>query len=138
MEKVITTEVQNISHKIAFIGLVMALYAPFVYGQGVATFYTVASCKREGTSGVFTASGERYIEGKMTCALRSRDFGGLYRVTNKANGRSVVVRHNDYGPGKGPTKRGVVIDLSPASFDALGGRRGETWGEINVSVERIK
>ena len=106
--------------------------------EGIATFYTVRSCQKEGTSGVFTASGERYIEGKLTCALRRRDWGGMYKVTNLANGRSVVVRHNDYGPGKGPTKRGVVIDLSPAAFDALGGKRGETWGEIRVSVERIK
>ena len=133
----------RLPYKRAVFGLVMAVYAPFAYGQGVAregvaTFYTVASCKREGTSGVYTASGERYIEGNLTCALRSRDFGGLYRVTNKANGRSVIVRHNDYGPGKRPTARGVIIDLSPGAFDALGGKRGETWGEIKVSVERIK
>jgi len=106
--------------------------------EGIATFYTVKSCQREGTSGVFTANGERYIEGNLTCALRRRDWGGMYRVTNLANGKSVIVRHNDYGPGKGPTKRGVVVDLTPAAFDALGGKRGQTWGEIRVSVERIK
>ena len=106
--------------------------------HGIATFYTVKSCQREGTSGVYTANGERYNEKALTCALRSRDWNGLYRVTNLANGRTVIVRHNDYGPGKAPTKRGVVIDLSPAAFDALGGKRGETWGEIKVSVERIK
>lgn len=105
---------------------------------GIATFYTVKSCQREGTSGVYTANGERYNEKALTCALRSRDWGGLYRVTNLANGRTVIVRHNDYGPGKRPTARGVVIDLSPAAFDALGGKRGETWGEIRVTVERIK
>lgn len=106
--------------------------------NGIATFYTVKSCQREGTSGVYTANGEKYVESKFTCALRSRDWNGLYRVTNLANGRSVIVRHNDYGPGRKPTARGVVIDLSPAAFDALGGKRGETWGEIKVSVERIK
>lgn len=106
--------------------------------QGIATFYTVKSCQREGTSGVYTASGERYDEGKLTCALRSRDWGGLYRVTNLANGRSVIVRHNDFGPGRKPTARGVIIDLSPKAFDMLGGKRGETWGEIKVKVERIK
>ena len=106
--------------------------------NGIATFYTMKSCQREGTSGVYTANGERYNERALTCALRSRDWNGLYRVTNLANGRTVVVRHNDYGPGRKPTARGVVIDLSPAAFDALGGKRGETWGEIKVSVERIK
>lgn len=104
---------------------------------GIATFYTVKSCKREGTSGVKTATGERYDESKLTCAIRSRQFGKRYKVTNIANGKSVVVRHNDYGPGKRPTARGVVIDLTPAAFDALGGKRGETWGEIKVSVEEI-
>lgn len=84
-----------------------------------------------------TANGERYDERKMTCALRSRKFGKSYRVTNLANGRSVIVRHNDYGPGKKPAGRGVVIDLSPAAFDALGGKRGENWGEIKVKVEGI-
>lgn len=106
--------------------------------NGIATFYTVKSCQREGTSGVRTANGERYNERALTCALRRRDWGGRYRVTNTANGRSVIVRHNDYGPGRGPTKRGVVVDLTPAAFDALGGKRGETWGEIKVKVERIK
>jgi len=106
--------------------------------EGIATFYTVKSCQREGTSGVYTANGEKYNESAMTCALRRRDWGGRYRVTNQANGRSVIVRHNDYGPGKGPTRRGVVVDLTPAAFDALGGKRGETWGEIKVKVEQIK
>lgn len=110
----------------------------FAATSGIATFYTVESCKREGTSGVFTASGERYDESKFTCAIRSREFGRKYKVTNLANGKSVVVRHNDFGPGKKPTSRGVVIDLSPAAFDALGGKRGKTWGEISkVKVEPI-
>ena len=30
--------------------------------EGYATYYTVASCQREGTSGVWTANGERYQE----------------------------------------------------------------------------
>jgi len=103
--------------------------------QGKATYYTVKSCQREGTSGVYTASGERYDESAFTCALRSRQFGKRYRIKNKKNGKSVVVRHTDFGPGKGPAKRGVVIDLTPAAFDALGGKRGVTksgvtWGEI--------
>jgi rare lipoprotein A len=38
------------------------------------------------------------------------------RVTNKSNGRSVVVRIND----RGPFVRGRVIDLTPAAARALG------------------
>ena len=123
---------------LAVILATMPLHGAFGAETGIATFYTVKSCQREGTSGIYTANGERYDEGKLTCALRSRDWGGLYRVTNLANGRSVIVRHNDYGPGKRPTARGVIIDLSPKAFDDLGGKRGETWGEIKVKVERIK
>lgn len=123
---------------LAVLTLWMPLHGAFGAETGIATFYTVKSCQREGTSGIYTASGERYDEGKLTCALRSRDWGGLYRVTNLANGRSVIVRHNDFGPGRKPTARGVIIDLSPKAFDALGGKRGETWGEIKVKVERIK
>lgn len=119
--------------------LLVGVFCNNVYAlEGIATFYTEKSCKKEGTSGTHTASGERYREDKLTCALRSRDFGGLYKVTNLKNGKSVIVRHNDYGPGRKPTARGVIIDLSPKAFDALGGKRGETWGEIKVKVERIK
>jgi rare lipoprotein A len=110
--------------------------------SGKATYYSAKSCKAEGTSGVYTASGERFDEQALTCALPRRGFGGQYRVTNKANGKSVVCRHNDFGPGRGPRARGVVIDLSPAAYDALGGRRGVNkkgvaWGEITVEVEAL-
>jgi rare lipoprotein A len=37
-------------------------------------------------------------------------------VTNKSNGRTVVVRIND----RGPFVRGRVIDLTPAAAQALG------------------
>jgi rare lipoprotein A (peptidoglycan hydrolase) len=108
---------------------------------GLATYYTEASCRREGTSGVWTASGERYDEAAFTCALRSRAFGGRYRVCRADDAsRCVTVRHNDYGPGRGAIARGVVIDLSPAAFDALGAARGQNrgvwWGEVRVTVER--
>jgi rare lipoprotein A len=38
------------------------------------------------------------------------------RVTNRQNGRSVVVRIND----RGPFVRGRVIDLTPAAAHAIG------------------
>jgi rare lipoprotein A len=43
-------------------------------------------------------------------------FGSKVRVTNKSNGRSVVVTIND----RGPFVRGRVIDLTPAGAHALG------------------
>lgn len=84
--------------------------------RGYATYYTKESSIREGTSGTHTASTERFNERAQTCALRRRDFGKIYKVTNLANGKWVYVRHNDYGPGEKATRNGVIIDLSPKAF----------------------
>jgi rare lipoprotein A len=43
-------------------------------------------------------------------------FGTQVKVTNRRNGRSVVVRIND----RGPFVRSRIIDLSPAAAKALG------------------
>ncbi len=104
--------------------------------SGFATYYTVESCKREGTSGVFTANGEKYIESNLTCARRSRKWGTKFKVTNTVTGLSVVVRLNDFGPGKGATAKGVIIDLTPAAFKALGATKKQ--GKIAVEVEEIE
>ena len=106
---------------------ILGLVCVFSHGQDVAfadkqyaTYYTTTSCKREGTSGVWTASGEAYDELAMTCALPHRDYGKRYRVCRDDQpSRCVVVQHNDYGPGKGPRSRGVVIDLSRGAFERL-------------------
>ncbi len=87
--------------------------------EGLASYYTVKSCQREGTSGVYTANGERYKEDALTCALRRRDFGRNYLVCGPI--RCVEVRHNDFGPGRGPTAKGVIIDLTPKAFKAVCG-----------------
>jgi rare lipoprotein A len=67
-------------------------------------------------SGSHTASGEKMVSGGLTAAHRTLPFGTMVRVTNKASGRSVVVRIND----RGPFVHGRVIDLSPAAASALG------------------
>jgi rare lipoprotein A len=63
-----------------------------------------------------TASGERVNPGGLTAAHRSLPFGTHVRVTNRKNGKSVVVRIND----RGPFIRGRVIDVTPAGARALG------------------
>jgi rare lipoprotein A len=63
-----------------------------------------------------TASGERMNPSAMTAAHRSLPFGTKVRVTNKHNGKSVVVRIND----RGPFIRGRVIDLSKAAAGRIG------------------
>ena len=49
-------------------------------------------------SGNKTASGQRLSNGALTAAHRSLPFGTKVRVTNKRNGRSVVVTITDRGP----------------------------------------
>lgn len=76
--------------------------------SGIASVY--------GYGGSKTASGERAHPGGLTAAHRSLPFGTKVAVTNRRNGRSVVVRIND----RGPFIRGRVIDLTPAGARALG------------------
>jgi rare lipoprotein A len=76
--------------------------------SGIASVYAY--------SGERTASGERAQPNGFTAAHRTLPFGTRVRVTNKNNGRSVMVRIND----RGPFVRGRVIDLTPAAAHALG------------------
>jgi rare lipoprotein A len=75
---------------------------------GIASVY--------GHSGGPTASGERAQPGRLTAAHRTLPFGTMVRVTNKRNGKNVVVRIND----RGPFIRGRIIDLTPAAAKTLG------------------
>lgn len=59
-----------------------------------------------------TASGETFDPTAMTAAHKSLKFNTRVRVTNRANGKSVVVRIND----RGPYVAGRCLDLSRAAF----------------------
>jgi rare lipoprotein A len=88
------------------VSMLVAL-SPVAHAQtGIASIY----------SGEKTANGEYAYAGKLTAAHKSLPFGTHVRVTNKKNGRSVVVRIND----RGPYVRGRIIDLTPAGARALG------------------
>jgi rare lipoprotein A len=76
--------------------------------SGVASVYAYEGEK--------TASGERANPHALTAAHRTLPFGTRVKVTNKRNGRSVMVRIND----RGPFKRGRIIDLTPAAAHRLG------------------
>jgi len=88
----------------ALLGTAQANAAP---GCGHASWYALSSK---------TASGERMNAAKLTAAHRSLPFGTKVLVTNKRNGRSVVVRIND----RGPFIRGRVIDVSKAAAKDIG------------------
>jgi rare lipoprotein A len=63
-----------------------------------------------------TASGEPFDMNGLTAAHRTLPLGSRARITNLTNGRQVVVRINDRGPGRS----GVMIDLSRGAADAIG------------------
>jgi len=76
--------------------------------SGIASVYAYSGSK--------TASGQRANPGGLTAAHRKLPFGTMVNVTNRRNGKSVVVRIND----RGPFIRGRVIDVTPAGARALG------------------
>jgi rare lipoprotein A len=80
--------------------------------SGIASVYG----NGDGYGGRKTASGEIMRPKLLTAAHRSLPFGTRVRVSNRRNGRAVVVKIND----RGPFIRGRVIDLSPAAARALG------------------
>ncbi len=87
---------------------------------GVASVYSTES-------GSGTASGQKLNPDALTAAHRTLPFGTKVKVTNKGNGRSVVVTIND----RGPFVHGRVIDLTPAGARALG-FSGLTQVTLNV------
>jgi rare lipoprotein A len=80
----------------------------------------------DGYHGRRTASGERFNTYAMTAAHRTRAFGSHVTVTNRATGRSVIVRITD----RGPFVRGRCIDLSRGAANAIG-----MGGTAKVTVE---
>ena len=83
--------------------------APVAKAQsGIASVYAYSGGK--------AADGERLSPHALTAAHRTLPFGSRVRVTNRRNGRSIIVRIND----RGPFVRGRVIDLTPAGAEALG------------------
>lgn len=81
--------------------------------------------------GRLTASGERYNQNAFTCASNKYKFGTRLKVTNTANGKSVICRVNDRG---GFSKYGTTLDLSKASFAKIAPL---SQGKIKVTIRRL-
>lgn len=62
-----------------------------------------------------TACGEIFNTDSFTCAHKTLPFGTMLKVTNKKNGKSVVVRVTD----RGPYVKGRIIDLTLAAAKKL-------------------
>jgi rare lipoprotein A len=76
-------------------------------GCGTASWYALTSR---------TASGEMMNPARLTAAHKTLPFGTKLKVTNPANGKSVVVRIND----RGPFIKGRTLDLSKAAAQRIG------------------
>ena len=90
------------------------------FQNGVASFYG------EKWNGRRTANGEIFNTYELTAAHKTLPFGTKVRVTNEANGKSVVVRIND----RGPFVKGRIIDLSTAAFSTI--------GDVESGITKVK
>ena len=80
---------------------------------GIASMYRPSDPDGGGS---LVANGEQINTDDLTAAHKTLPFGTLVLVTNKRNGRSVVVRIND----RGPFIKGRIIDLTSAGARAIG------------------
>ena len=78
-----------------------------------------------------TASGEIFDPGKLTAAHRTLPMGTMLRVTNRSNGKSVIVRVNDRGPFVGDR----IVDISRAAAEEISMVRA---GKVMVSLELLR
>jgi rare lipoprotein A len=78
-----------------------------------------------------TASGERFNKNALTAAHKTLRMHTKVKVTNKKNGRTVVVRIND----RGPYVRGRIIDLSERAAQILGMIDA---GVVPVKIELVR
>ncbi|WP_421246808.1 septal ring lytic transglycosylase RlpA family protein [Aeromonas sanarellii] len=113
--------------------LLQALYScPLQAGKGEGdTQIGLASYYADRHHNKKTASGEPYKHHANTAAHMTLPFGSRVKVTNMANGKSIVVRIND----RGRFSKGRVIDLSKAAFKTISNPRA---GIIKVKLNVIQ
>jgi len=89
------------------------------------------------------SNGKPLNDRAMTCALWITNKNGrplcpdgrLVKISRVGSSRTLTVAWTDNGPGRVPRSRGVIVDLTPAAFKALGGNLRD--GKIEVTVEAI-
>jgi rare lipoprotein A len=95
--------------------------------RGIASWYG------EQFQGRPTSSGEPFEMNELSAAHRTLPLPAWVRVTNLANGRSLLLRVNDRGPFADPDRR--ILDVSYAAAIRLG--MVET-GTVSVRVEAVE
>lgn len=94
-------------------------------GEGEASYYGSE------LAGNRTASGERFNPRELTAAHRTLPLGSKIRVTNKSNGKSVIVRVND----RGPFVKRRIVDVSRAAAEEIAMVRS---GKAHVTLEVLR
>ena len=94
-----------------------------------ASYAATASWYGNPFHGRLTASGERFNMNDLTCASNTHKMGTKLKVTNKSNGKSVVVRVNDTG---GFKKYGRTLDLSRGAFNKI---EDINKGLVKISIQ---
>ena len=79
-----------------------------------------------------TASGKRFDNNKYTAAHKKLPFGTKVKVTNEANGKSVIVEVTD----RGPFVRSREIDLSKRAFMEI--TKNKSAGTMLVTIEVLQ
>ena len=79
-----------------------------------------------------TASGAIFSNNKLTTAHPSLPFGTQLKVTNRANGKSVIVTVTD----RGPFTKGRELDLTKRAF--MGITDNKNKGVLQVDIEIVK
>lgn len=125
------------SKYLIFISLICLSFNAFAEQTYTASWYSVESCKREGTwqkYGGKMANGKEFKNDRLTCASWDHPFGTLLGITNTHNGKSVVVEVSDRGPAKRLYRMGRVIDLSKRAFSKIASLE---QGVIPIQIEVI-
>jgi len=79
-----------------------------------------------------TASGKRFDNNKYTAAHKKLPFGTLVKVTNEANGKSVIVEITD----RGPFSKVRDIDLTKRAFMDIVSNKNS--GSVIVKIEVVE
>lgn len=97
-----------------------------------ASYAATASWYGKPFHGRLTASGERFNMNDLTCASNTHKMGTKLKVTNKSNGKSVIVRVNDTG---GFKKYGRTLDLSRGAFNKI---EDINKGLVKINIQVLK
>lgn len=101
------------------------LFAEIYMKEAIVSFYA------DDFNGKETSSGETFNMNDLTCASKTFPFDTELKITNNANGKSVVVRVND----RGPFVPDRELDLSKAAAVQLGMVNS---GTAKVQIEIVK